>query len=187
MLIEIFKGKSLTSGLEAKRKFQIWRANTSTLLLDALEMEVLGDRRVARSYVLSRYPEIFRGLEPLSNLNGDDLKDRLLDLLNEALELDKLFSYQVAEVKWLYRSPKDLGQFDQDLMELELNKEQMSDGEMVMLVSAPGVIKCSKSTGEGFDVENILLKMEVGYMKGKLVDGREMWEGDSDTTLTYRR
>ena len=46
-------------------------------------------------------------------------------------------------------------------MELELGKMQPGDSENVMLISAPGMIKRGKSTGEEFDVENILVRMEV--------------------------
>lgn len=55
-------------------------------------------------------------------------------------------------------------------MKPDLDEKQTDDSENLMLVSAPGMIKYGKSTGEDFDVENLLLSMEV-------VKKPQVWEG----------
>ena len=92
-------------------------------------------------------------------MQENDLHHHLLKLLNEALNLDILISYQPAKARWLYRSPTDLGKFDQKLMKSEPSDEQIGDGRNPMLVLAPGIIKGDKPTGEDFDVKNVLVNM----------------------------
>lgn len=92
VLIETVKGNILTSGFEVKRKFQIWRANTSTIILNALKMKEEGDREVHRIYISDTVSYALGALKPISKLRENDLNDHLLRLLNEALDLDKLIS-----------------------------------------------------------------------------------------------
>ena len=108
----------MTSDLEAKRKLQIWRANTSTLLLNALKMKE-GDREIHKKCVLDIVQDVFNALRRLSTSRENDLFDHILHLVKEALDLDKLISHGVAEIKWLYRPSMDVGHFDPDLMEPE--------------------------------------------------------------------
>ncbi len=143
--------------LEAKRKFQMWRANTTTLLLDSMKSDQANDHESHRKRIKDKVLDIYELLRPFSKSKGKDLRDQLFHLVDEALDLDKVISKQVAEVIW------DFGQFNQDSMELQQSNQQTSDGGNVLLVSAPGMIKRGKSTGEDFGVANILLEMEASW------------------------
>lgn len=160
-LIEFVEGDKLSSGIEAKRKFQIWRTNTNDLIRNALETNQQDDHDVQRKSIRYTVYGVFDVLSPFSKCRDKDLIGYLYHLFDEALDLDKLISSQVAEVTWVSDISKNAGKFNQDLMEPEPGKEQMGDSGNVMLVSAPGMIKRGKSTGEDFHVENMLLKMEV--------------------------
>lgn len=178
MPIEPVKNESLASGLEAKRKFQMWRANTTTLLLDSKELEQR-DNHGAPRRLNEKVESICESLRLFSKSRDKDLIDQLFRIVNEALNLDKLISKQVAEVIWDSDLHKDSGQFNQGLMEMWRGKKQTGDSENVWLVSAPGMIKRGKSTGEDFNVENILLKMEVAW------EPNIEYTGESHKTIDY--
>lgn len=148
---------------EAKRKFQMWRANKTTLLLDSMKFDQAYDHESHRKWVKEKVRDIYELLGPFSKSKGKDLKDQLFRLVDEALDLDKVISKQVAEVIWDFGLQKRSGQFNQGLMELQQSNQQTSDCENVLLVSAPAMIKRGKSTGKDFDVENILLEMEASW------------------------
>lgn len=149
--------------LEAKRKFQMWRANTTTLLLDSMKSDQANDHESQRKWIKDKVLDIYELLRPFSKSKRKDLVDQLSQLVDEALDLDKVISKQVAEVIWDFGLEKGSGQFNQDLMELQQSNQQTSDGGNVLLVSAPGMIKRGKSTGEDFGVANILLEMEASW------------------------
>lgn len=144
---------------EAKRKFQMWKASTATLLLESETLdESSGHGSHRRPNERSLHDTICKLLSPFSKPKEKDFADQLFGILDEALNLDKLISKQAAEVIWL----SDFS--SQDLVELaalQQDEKQTVDGGNTWLVSAPGVIKRGKSTGEDFDVEIILLKMKV--------------------------
>lgn len=149
--------------LEAKRKLQMWRANTTTLLLDSMKSDQANDHESHRKWIGNKVLDIYELLRPFSKSKRKDLIDQLSHLVDEALDLDKVISKQVAEVSWDFGLQKGSGQSNQDLMELQQSNQQTSDGGNVLLVSAPGMIKRGKSTGEDFGVANILLEMEASW------------------------
>lgn len=162
MPIEPVGDDTLSSGLEAKRKFQMWRASTTALLLDAKKLDQRDDHEAHRG-LNEKVESICQSLRPFSKSKYKELIDQLFRIVNEALNLDMLISKQVAEVVWDSDLQRNSGQFNQDSMELWRGKKQTGDSGHVWLVSAPGMIKRGKSTGEDFNVENILLKMEVAW------------------------
>ncbi|MCJ1268031.1 hypothetical protein MMC22_007917 [Lobaria immixta] len=153
---------TLSSGLEAKRKFQMWRANTTGLLLDAKKLDPRDDHG-AHQGLHEKVEGICQSLRPFSKSKDHELIDQLFRIINEALNLDTLISKQVAEIIWDSDLQRSSEQFDQDSMELWRGEKQTDDSENVWLVSVPGMIKRGKSTGKDFNVEYILLKMEVAW------------------------
>lgn len=151
---------TLSSGLEAKRKFQMWRANTTALLLDAKKLDLRKDHG-AHQGLNEKVEGICQSLRPFSKSKDNELIDQLFRIVNEALNLDMLISKQVAEIIWDSDLQRSSGHFDQDSMELWRGEKQTDDSENVWLVSVPGMIKRGKSTSKDFNVEYILLKMEV--------------------------
>lgn len=161
MPIEPEEDNTLASGLEAKRKFQMWKANTTTLLLDSKKLNQGNGREARRKLNENNLQDICKSLGPFSKSKDRELADQIFSIFNEALNLDKLISKQVAEVVWDFDPRKNSGQFNQDLAELNQGERQTGDNGNVWLVSAPGMIKRGKSTGEDFDVETILLTREL--------------------------
>lgn len=103
-------------------------------------------------------------MRSISKSKDKDLRDQISHLIDGALDLDKLINSQVAEVTWFSDLRQNAGRFDEDLMETEQGeKKQTEDSENVvtLVCTAPAMFKRGKSTGEDFDVENMLLKMTV--------------------------
>lgn len=146
---------------EAKRKFQMWRANITTLLLDSMKNDQANDQKSHKKWIKEKIQDIYELLKPFSKFKSKDLMDQLFGLVDKALDLDKVISKQIAEVIWDFCLQKRSRYFSQGLMELQQSNQQTSDGENVLLVFVPGMIKRGKSTGKDFHVENILLEMEA--------------------------
>lgn len=164
MLIKLAEDNDLISNLEAKRKFQMWKANTTTLLLDAIKAKQEDGHEAHRKCVEEIVQNIVEALRSISKSKDKDLRDQISHLIDEALDLDKLINSQVAEVTWLSDIRQNAERFNEDLMETEQGeKKQMEDSEDVvtLVCTAPALFKRGKSTGEDFNVENMLLKMTV--------------------------
>lgn len=161
--IEPVRNDTLGSDPDAKRKFQMWRANTTTLLLNSQKMDEGDGDRFLETLNEELHKVICESLSPFSKSKYKDLADKVFFIVQNAINLDKMISMQIAEVSWYPDCENDTQHFSQDLMELQRGEkqEQVDDSGNTWLVSAPGMIKRGKSTGEDFDVENILLKMEV--------------------------
>lgn len=165
MLIKFTKDDNLTSNPEAKRKFQMWKANTTALLLEAFNAKQEDEHEVDRKCVQEVIQDIFESLRSISKSKDKDiLRDQISRLIAEALDLDKLINSQVAEVTWVSDLRQNAGRFNEDLMETEQGeKRQPEDSKtfVTLICIAPAMIKRGKSTGEDFDVTNMLLKMTV--------------------------
>ena len=99
-------------------------------------------------------------LAPLTRAKVEEFSVHVSNIITEALELDELFCKQVAEIQWVTgkNGPRA---FDEASMELQQGEKRMSGGQEVQLVVAPGLIKRGRSTGEDYEVTNILLKTTV--------------------------
>lgn len=159
--IEPVGNDTLGSDPEAKRKFQMWRASTTTLLLNSIKMGQGDGDRIHRRFNEELDKVICESLSLFSKSKHKDLADKVFVIVHDAINLDKMISMQLAEVSWYSDCENNSQHFNQDLMELQRGEKQVDDTGNTWLVSAPGMIKRGKSTGEDFDVENILLKMEV--------------------------
>ena len=116
-----------------------------------------GDRRFLDNEVKS----ICKYLILFSKSKDRDLNGQVFDIVKEAVELDKLISKQVAELQWLTLERNESRHLNAETMNVEQGKKPTDASQSVFLVLAPGLIKRGKSTGEDFDVQYILLKMEV--------------------------
>ena len=85
---------------------------------------------------------------------------QISDIIHEALDLDQLFSKQVAEIYW-HMGADEPGSFDEAFMEVQPGEKRTVDGQKVQLVVAPGLMKRGRSTGEDYETEIMLLKMTV--------------------------
>ncbi|RYP67403.1 hypothetical protein DL770_008630 [Monosporascus sp. CRB-9-2] len=147
---------------EAERKYQMWSATTTGLILDAVNMEegseVCKHREEHKSAVLER---IRRVIDPVLRFYDDGYDQELLRILDDALTLDRELSRQVARVFWVFGGKETQIKFDSTTMELEKGEKPSEANQEVLLVVAPAMKKRGKSAGEDFKTENMLLQMEV--------------------------
>ncbi|GKT58453.1 hypothetical protein ColTof3_05792 [Colletotrichum tofieldiae] len=105
-------------------------------------------------------------IRPLATLINDDDDDEfhrdIWRILKDALALDKEINRQAARVSWIfYRIPAP---FKSAEMELTSRDIQVTEGQMIHLVVAPGLRKRGKSSGEDFETDNQLLEAEVSWV-----------------------
>ena len=99
-------------------------------------------------------------LAPLTRSKYEGFETQVFDIINEALDLDQLFSKQVADIYWDMGNAEP-GSFSEAFMELQQGEKRTVDGQQVQLVVAPGLNKRGKSTGESYEIESMLLKITV--------------------------
>jgi len=150
------------SNPEAERKYQMWSATTTGLLLDTLNMEEGSEayKRLEKdkNEILE---QIQITIDPFVRSCDEGYTQELRRILNDALALDREISRQVARVFWVFGSKKTQLMFDSTTMELEKGEKPSKANQEVLLVVGPAMRKRGKSTGEDFNVENVLLQMEV--------------------------
>ncbi|KAH7179029.1 uncharacterized protein B0J16DRAFT_386850 [Fusarium flagelliforme] len=137
---------------EAERKFHSWRATTIAMFLDRLEpRKVDFDLKGRTDEYVRRIFNTLRGLVKRDEEKG--CKDQIAAIINQAFSLDKEINRQAAHVRWIS------------------NIQQVKTGNYVQrvkqdgVVLSPEVLKRGKSTGESFDQEMTLVKMEIGYIE----------------------
>ena len=137
----------------------MWKANTSTLLVDALELD--GEEGQDMGGKLTERAQRFCAeLALLTKSKNESFTAQIFDIIKEALDLDQLFSKQVADIYWTLGTdePKI---YNEASMELQQAEKRAVDGQEVQFVVAPGLIKRGKSTGEDYEMKSILLRKTV--------------------------
>ncbi len=157
---------------DAKRKFQMWRANTTGLLIDAEKSDRDEDHGAHRNINENKVKDLVQILRRVSKSSERDLDDQVSNIVSEALVIDKMISRQVAEVTWLFDSDRTS----------TLDSGEKRGSHNVCLVVAPGMIKRGKSTGAEFDIGNLLLETEL-WSEPRTTDG--VGEHHRDTTGSF--
>ncbi|OHE90577.1 hypothetical protein CORC01_14124 [Colletotrichum orchidophilum] len=147
--------------IEACRNFQSWSAETTGMVLQTIEEKQEPEvsqflNRVVKKIAAGIVDAI---LSIIDVADEDGLELEIGMILHEALALDKEVCRQVARVDWT--ADKTPTNFDPDTMELEGDVELGTHGQTACLVVAPGLRKRGKSSGEDFDVDELLLPMVV--------------------------
>ncbi len=137
----------------------MWKANTSALVVDALKFDREKREGMSRR-VQDKAKDICSQLAPLIKLKYEGFVAQVFDIIREALDLDQLFSKQVADIYWI-RGSDEPRRFNEEYMELQQGEKRAVDGQKVQLVVAPGLIKRGRSTGEHYEMESILLRITV--------------------------
>ena len=149
----------LADELEATRKYQMWKANTSALLEDALKYDEEREPGMSRK-LQENVKKLCLQLAPLTKSNLETISPQMFKIIEEALDLDQLFSKQIAQVFWTTADSKGRD-FDEELMELHPGERRTADSQKVQLVVAPGLVKNGRSTGEDYGRTNVLLRIAV--------------------------
>ncbi|CAM1509777.1 Fc.00g001120.m01.CDS01 [Cosmosporella sp. VM-42] len=145
---------------EEERKFQMWSATTTGLILD-----VPTNTEETDAEFQNRKYEIVENIKDtiykFKSVGSQGFTDQLEAIVDAACSLDKEISRQVARVIWVFGDASALDVFDPTTMELETGDPKPKEGQLVRFAVAPAVIKRGKSTGEDFKFENDLMKMVV--------------------------
>lgn len=152
---------SSASDMEAMRRFQMWRATTTSLLLEAMKQDQGGDHGAHRRLNEDTVQYLRSLLGPFSRSKEKAFIEQLFKIVDEALSLDMLISQQAAEISWLCNAGNPARSFNPVLMELQRGEKSENENRTVESIVAPGIIKRGKSNGEDFNLQNIIMKMEV--------------------------
>ncbi|KAI5864717.1 hypothetical protein GGS23DRAFT_595425 [Durotheca rogersii] len=155
-------------GHQVERKFYQWRATTAALILEALNQTTEttthphrpSQTRMYKEYILDQIcdtilPQTRDGQSQMKSYRED-----ILEILDEAVALDRDISRQAARVDWFTQSSK-LAVFGQESIQLRKGEVVSETQRNITLIIAPAMVKTGRSTGEDFDVKNLLVPMEV--------------------------
>ncbi|RTE75132.1 hypothetical protein BHE90_010412 [Fusarium euwallaceae] len=160
-------GDSKRSEPEAERKFQTWSATTIGLLLDAQSPEEQSQIQQGMEDETARIVGcLLNTLEAMVKFEEQEAEDGLTSIISEAYVVGKEISRQTARITWMFDLEKEpeTPQLGAETMELE-SGQHVKKTQEVSWVVAPGVMKRGKSTGEGFDHEEMLLKRIISSDK----------------------
>ncbi|RDW90563.1 uncharacterized protein DSM5745_02338 [Aspergillus mulundensis] len=155
-----------TPDLELERKYQLWSAEASALILQMCDFaegsqeykRIQSTRKEIREEFWSIAAQYLstRGQAP-----GQDFR-RILD---NAMMLDREIHRQAARVTWEFPPEDALLRFNPKFMEAEKGQQRPKIDQQVLLVVAPGVTKRGKSDGQDFGgEEQLLVPMEVSCL-----------------------
>ncbi|KAJ9485834.1 hypothetical protein VN97_g7514 [Penicillium thymicola] len=144
---------------EIERNRIIWRANTTNMLLESMPESPDREYDSQQEFVSQMAQRIAEMLEPIVYRKKRDLIERLSTLLVDSLALDQALSQQVAMWRWYFPSQIPC-QFDKTI-HASTHKRQKGQTYEVQLVLAPALMKRGMSSGDGFLVNELQVKMEV--------------------------
>lgn len=148
---------------ELQRRFQAWKATTSALILESVNDQERVDRDIA-VWAREFSQSVLDSIMPWVQSSDEGILENLTDIFREAITLDQIICRQSAHVAWVFsisNHPHAPLVFDPDLMAVERGSPSPKVGQRLAMVVAPGLKKRGKSTGEDFEVESLLLKVEV--------------------------
>ncbi|KAI1733568.1 hypothetical protein F4680DRAFT_441283 [Xylaria scruposa] len=170
---------------QAKRKFHTWRANTTSLLVEAMSLDEATAYHDCQRRIRKWSNHISDLLEPLSLSRHQDYQQQLEDIISQSVELDKEICKQIANIEWVL--PRELPcTFEPKTMELDHGLEQPRDHSVVTLVLGPGLIKHGKSSGDRFDLTERLLSTQVFCDRSlcEITEGRAVSESQDKRKRT---
>lgn len=92
--------------------------------------------------------------------------ERLVDIMNQSLLLDLAISKQIAKVQWDRFNKGIQYGFNSSTMEREPGEPQRDEAGEIILVLAPGLVRCGRASGDGFDETHRLVKSQVVTFPG---------------------
>ena len=109
----------------------MWRAKTSTLIIDAKNSDQVDGHGAHRSLNESVMPKIYKSSSPFSRSKDRDLAEHLFNIVNEALCLGKTISKQVAEAIRLPYGGKESWGTTQNSTELQRGERRTGDSQYI--------------------------------------------------------
>ncbi|KAL2856683.1 hypothetical protein BJY01DRAFT_242727 [Aspergillus pseudoustus] len=147
--------------IEIERKFQMWSADTTSLMLQMGDFEEgTEDYHIFHNNLKSIRNEFWDLTGQFLVTRGPGPARELRRIIDDAISLDKQIHRQAARIKWelLEEGPTA---YNPNEMEAEQGQERPSPNKQVLLAVAPGVKKQGKSDGQDFEKEQLLVPIEV--------------------------
>ncbi|KAH7230716.1 hypothetical protein MRS44_005525 [Fusarium solani] len=142
-------------------ELRMWTSKTTELLLEALD-----DKEQETSDHLERLKrgivrQVLKALEVPEN-SKQGIVRQLDDILDNALDIDRGLSQQVAEWEWQYSGVnyEERLLFDQDFMMLDEPSKKKGQ-KVVWLVISPALVKRGDTDSTNYDLETVGMKMGV--------------------------
>ncbi|KAI5921604.1 hypothetical protein F4810DRAFT_677812 [Camillea tinctor] len=153
--------------LEAERKVSLWRAVTTRLLLSKMDGKTQAkDTEVIDSFKNFLHLKIMKDLRLLIKGPVDNCIQDLKQLVDEAVNLDKLISQQASNIFWDY-GDEGWSNYDPTTMSMVGGEKASQEKQEVLMVVAPAMMKQGRDTGEDFHLVSRLLPAEVSCAKRK--------------------
>ncbi|KAI1638149.1 hypothetical protein F4809DRAFT_601445 [Biscogniauxia mediterranea] len=153
--------------IEAERKVSLWRAVTTRLLLSKMDMKgEAKDTEVIDSFKNFLHLKIMKDLRLLIKGPVDNCLQDLKQLVDEAVNLDKLISQQASNIFWDY-GDETWSNFDPTTMTMVGGEKATQGNQEVLMVVAPAMMKQGRDSGEDFHLVTRLLPAEVSCAKRK--------------------
>ncbi|KAL4931806.1 uncharacterized protein BDV17DRAFT_288390 [Aspergillus undulatus] len=153
---------------EEERKFQIWLATTTAMILEAGNDPHVSEtfKSQNKAKVASLVEKIRGIIDPFTTLQDQSYQQELARILQECIELDKEICRQVARVEWDFPPPAKEIPFDPKTMKRGTGetspRDKKGNPQLIRLVICPAMKKRGKSNGEDFGAPAaLLIPMEV--------------------------
>jgi hypothetical protein len=145
----------MTTTPEAHRKFHMWKATTSAIMLESMDDDERENQNIA-TWARELSGSVVDTISPWIQDSTEGIRENLAEIIRSSIILDQKICRQSARVDWLFPPSNSPLSFDPDSMAVDAEM-----GQRVSMVVAPGLKKRGTSTGENFEIESLLLKMEV--------------------------
>jgi len=144
----------------------MWKATTSALILEHMEGDGEKDDVQKSGERLNRdlSKRVLDSISPFVRNADEYILDSLGCIIENSIALDQEVCRQCARVDWVFSTSQVPLAFDPDCMAAGHGEVAPRPGNRVGVVRAPGLKKRGKSTGEDFEMESLLLKMDVACM-----------------------
>lgn len=146
---------------DSRRKFHMWRANTSNLLINIMSLDD-NSKDSESQFVEETVREITQRFSHFSTSDVCEIQTGLVDIIYKSLSLDEELSRQAIAVTFSFGTGYMLQPFRSETMvcvsDYEVKEE---DSKFVSLVIAPGIFRRGQSSGEEFDKRIRLMKTDV--------------------------
>ncbi|KAL4988108.1 hypothetical protein BDW68DRAFT_187438 [Aspergillus falconensis] len=151
---------------DEERKFQMWLASTTAMVLDAAsapkKSKTFAEQVQTTNELLTR--KMREVVDHFVVVDDPGYPLELARIVEEAVKFDTEMSRQVARVEWVFPAPASEIPFDPETMRLGTGETGSKDKEkpLVQLVVCPAIKKRGKSTGDDFgSPSTLLVPMEV--------------------------
>ncbi|KAK8106718.1 hypothetical protein PG999_010077 [Apiospora kogelbergensis] len=147
---------------ETDREFQMWKATTSNLITKRMGHDnEQANREETTNISCSLAKQVLNVIRPYLEGSDEDLVCDLQSMIQLSIDLDQDICRLRARYKWIFPPLEESVRFNPDTMAVGTGHVEPRSGESVNMIIAPALIKQGKQTGQDFDVEDTMLKMEV--------------------------